>query len=218
MNSETLTRCGMCRPNAGCSCARVPLFIACSRAHFSKNLGPDYLAALREPEVIADLASLGVHFDADFTDADLGELKETLACEYTTLFTSPGGCPPVESARLTGRLQQEPFHAVQSVYRRCGFELENGRFALFEDQLGRRAELRGRAPRAAGAGGGKRRCGRRKRLDKEIKRFWALHLGLWVRGYASLLERVTVAFILSGDCATLAGFRRRRIGTSRRAG
>ena len=69
-------------------------------------------------------------FDADFTDADLGELEETLACEYTTLFTSPGGCPPVESARLTGRLQQEPFHAVQSFYRRCGFELENGRFAL----------------------------------------------------------------------------------------
>jgi hypothetical protein len=31
-----------------------------------------------------------------------------------------------------------------------------------------------------------------KRLEKEIKRFWALHLGLWVRGYASLLERVTV--------------------------
>ncbi len=31
-----------------------------------------------------------------------------------------------------------------------------------------------------------------RNLEKEIQRFWALHLGLWVRGYASLLERVTV--------------------------
>ena len=159
---------------------------------FLEEPAADYLAALREPEVIADLATFGVHFDADFTDADLSELKETLACEYTTLFASPGGCPPVESARLTGRLQQEPFHAVQSTYRRCGFEIENGRFALFEDQLGvelsfvaalldRQALAAESSDAAAGKG-----------LDKEIKRFWALHLGLWVRGYASLLERVTV--------------------------
>ncbi len=159
---------------------------------FIEEPGAGYLAALREPEVIADLASLGVRFDADFTDADLSELKETLACEYTTLFTSPGGCPPVESARLTGRLQQEPFHAVQTIYRRRGFELRNGRFPLFEDQLGVElsfvAALLERQASAVESGD----AGMAKNLDKEIKRFWALHLGLWVRGYAALLERVTV--------------------------
>lgn len=159
---------------------------------FVEEPGADYLAALREPEVIDDLASLGVHFDADFTDAGLTGLEEALACEYAALFTSPGGCPPIESARLTGRLQQEPFHAVQSVYRRLGFELENRRFALFEDQLGVElsfvAALLERQALAAESGD----LAAAKSLDKEIKRFWALHLGLWVRGYASLLERVTV--------------------------
>ncbi len=159
---------------------------------FIEEPGAGYLAALREPEVIGDLASFGIHFDADFTDADLGELKETLACEYTVLFASPGGCPPVESARLTGRLQQEPFHEVQSFYRHCGFELKNGRFALFEDQLGVElsfmAALLERQASAAESG----EASAAKSLDKEIKRFWALHLGLWVRGYAALLERVTL--------------------------
>jgi TorA maturation chaperone TorD len=28
-----------------------------------------------------------------------------------------------------------------------------------------------------------------RRKEKELKRFWALHLGLWVRGYAQLIER-----------------------------
>jgi TorA maturation chaperone TorD len=159
---------------------------------FIEEPGTGYLAALREPAVIADLASLGIRFDADFTGADLGELVETLACEYTTLFTSPGGCPPMESARLTGRLQQEPFHAVQSFYRRRGFELENRRFAQFEDQLGVElsfvAALLERQAAAVEAGD----ASAAKDLDKDIKRFWALHLGRWVRGYATLLERVTV--------------------------
>jgi TorA maturation chaperone TorD len=160
---------------------------------FLEEPGAGYLSGLNAPEVMADLASLGMLFDADFTDAAPDELTETLACEYATLFTSPGGCPPVESARLTGRLQQEPFHAVRNFYRRCGFELQNnGRFALFEDQLGvelsfvaallERQALEAESGDVAAAAG----------LDKEIKRFWALHLGLWVRGYASLLERVTV--------------------------
>jgi putative dimethyl sulfoxide reductase chaperone len=159
---------------------------------FIEEPGEGYLAALREPEVIADLASLGVRFDADFTGADSSELTEALACEYTALFTAPGGCPPVESARLKGRLQQEPFHEVQSAYRRCGFELQSGRFALFEDQLGVElsfvAALLERQASAAESGD----ASAAKELDKEIKRFWALHLGLWVRGYTALLERVTV--------------------------
>jgi TorA maturation chaperone TorD len=159
---------------------------------FIEEPGAGYLAALREPEAAGELASLGVRFDADFTNSDLSELKETLACEYTTLFASPGGCPPIESARLTGRLQQEPFHAVQTIYRQCGFELRNGRFPLFEDQLGVElsfvAALLERQASAVESGD----ASAAKSLDKEIKRFWALHLGLWVRGYAALLERVTV--------------------------
>jgi len=173
---------------------------------FIEEPGADYLAALREPEVIGDLASLGVRFDADFTDADPAGLKEALACEYAALFTSPGGCPPIESARLTGRLQQEPFRAVQSVYRRFGFELEKRRFALFEDQLGVElsfvAALLERLALAAESGD----AATAKSLDKEIKRFWALHLGVWVRGYASLLERVTVHSFYRGIACLLREF------------
>ena len=133
-----------------------------------------------------------MQFDADFTDADLSELKETLACEYTTLFTSPGGCPPVESARLTGRSSKSHSMRCKLFTGDCGFELQNGRFALFEDQLGVElsfvAALLERQAAAVESGD----ASAAKDLDKEIKRFWALHLGRWVRGYAALLERVTV--------------------------
>ncbi len=155
---------------------------------FIEEPGRDYLAALRAPEVLAEL---GLSFDADVTDISLDQLLDVLACEYASLFTTSGGCPPVESSRLTGRFQQEPFHDVKAIYQRCGFELQQGKFAVFEDQLG--IELSfvavllenqavaledGNMPEA-------------KRLEKEIKRFWATHLGRWVRGYATLLERVT---------------------------
>ncbi|BCB27414.1 hypothetical protein SKTS_23000 [Sulfurimicrobium lacus] len=158
---------------------------------FVEEPGGAYLAALRAPQALAELAELGLHFDADFTDVPLGELQDVLACEYATLFTTAGGCPPVESSRLTGRFQQEPYHEVKAIYQRCGFELQPGRFAVFEDQLGielsfvaalleRLAEaLEGDDATAAGP------------LEKEIKRFWAIHLGRWVRGYSTLLERVT---------------------------
>ena len=158
---------------------------------FVEEPGREYLAALRAPGTLAELAELGVRFDADFGDADLDELENALACEYVALFASPGGCPPVESARLTGRLQQEPFHEVKAIYREAGFALQPGRFALFEDQLGvelsfvaamlERLAAATECGDAAGA----------RRLEKVIKRFWALHLGRWARGYASLLERVT---------------------------
>lgn len=158
---------------------------------FIEEPGGAYLAALRAPQALAELAELGLHFDADFTAASLGELEDVLACEYATLFATSGGCPPVESSRLTGRFQQEPFHEVKMIYQRCGFALQPGKFAVFEDQLGvelsfvaalleRLAEaLEGNDAAAAG------------RLEREIKRFWATHLGRWVRGYAMLLERVT---------------------------
>ena len=159
---------------------------------FLEEPGRDYLTALRSPQALDELAELGVRFDADFTDTDLDTLAEELACEYTTLFNAPGGCPPVELARISGRMQQESFHRVRAIYMQAGFKLQQGRFSLFEDQLG--VELSFVAAMldrlAAATEGGD--LATAKRVEKEIKRFWAMHLGLWVRGYATLLERVTV--------------------------
>ncbi|MDD5241829.1 MAG: molecular chaperone TorD family protein [Sulfuricella sp.] len=156
---------------------------------FVEEPGRDYLAALRVPEALASLAELGLQFDADFTDVPLSELQDALACEYATLFTCPGGCPPMESTRLAGRFQQESYHEVKAIYRCAGFELQQGRFAVFEDQLGielsfvavllERWAMMLESGDMAAAG----------KLEKEIKRFWVLHLGRWVRGYATLLAR-----------------------------
>jgi len=158
---------------------------------FVEEPGGAYLAALCAPQALAELAELGLRFYADFTDVPLDLLQENLACEYATLFTTAGGCPPVESSRLTGRFQQEPFHEVKAIYQRCGFELQPGKFSVFEDQLGVElsfvaALLENQA--TALEGGDTTAAGRQ---EKEIKRFWATHLGRWVRGYATLLERVT---------------------------
>ncbi|RZI40419.1 hypothetical protein EGT07_24105 [Herbaspirillum sp. HC18] len=158
---------------------------------FIEEPGADYLEAIRTPDALAALTELGVLFDEDVTGASPIELQEALAYEYAALFASPGGCPPVESARLAGRFQQEPYHAVKATYQRAGFVLHQGKFTVFEDQLGielsfvaalleRQASALEAADLAAYA-----------RIEKDIKRFWALHLGRWVRGYASLLERVS---------------------------
>ena len=132
---------------------------------------------------------MGLVFDADLTAAPPAQLEETLACEYTTLFAASGGFPPVESVRLTGRYQQEPHYAVKETYRRAGFELRRGRFFVFEDQLGVElsfvAELLERCAAALGAGD-PAEC---RRQERELKRFWTVHLGKWVRGYARLIER-----------------------------
>ncbi|NMM29204.1 MAG: molecular chaperone TorD family protein [Glaciimonas sp.] len=158
---------------------------------FIEEPGAEYLNALRAPDALTALAELGVRFDEDVTGVPLAELQEALAYEYTTLFASPGGCPPVESARLAGRFQQEPYHAVKSIYQRAGFALQQGKFAVFEDQLGIELsfvaallERQAMALESGDAASGT--C-----AEKDIKRFWANHLGRWVRGYASLLERVT---------------------------
>lgn len=155
---------------------------------FVEEPGRGYLAALRTPEALAEL---GLQFDADFTGIPLDTLQEVLACEYATLFTTSGGCPPVESSRLTGRFQQEPFHDVKTIYQRCGFELQQGKFAVFEDQIGVElsfvAALLENQAVALEHGG----MAAARQLEKEIKRFWAAHLGRWVRGYATLLERMT---------------------------
>ena len=151
----------------------------------------DYLKALRSPEVMASLRDMGAIFAADFTDPALEQLQDTLACEYAVLFVVAGGCPPVESIRLTGRYQQQPFFEVRDFYKKNGFEISVGRFAVFEDQLGVEltfvAEMLERAALLLDAEDQEAYT----KLTKEMKRFWALHLGKWVRGYATLLQRAS---------------------------
>ena len=150
-----------------------------------------FLAALRDPAALASLAEAGVNFDADFTDTELDTLVDQLACEFTTMFAASGGFPPVESVRLTGRYQQDPYFAVKEEYRRAGFELQKGRFHVFHDQLGVElmfiAEMLERCAAALDRGD----VPAFRRLERDIKRFWSLHPGRWVRGYASLVERAT---------------------------
>ncbi len=151
----------------------------------------DYLKALRTPDVLASLRDMGAVFAADFTDTPLEQLQETLACEYAVLFVVAGGCPAVESVRLTGRYQQQPFFEVRDFYKKNGFEISAARFTVFEDQLGVEltfvAEMLERAAMLLEAEDREAHT----KLTKEIKRFWALHLGKWVRGYATLLERAS---------------------------
>lgn len=173
---------------------------------FVEEPGSEFLAALREPQALAELAAAGIRFDADFLETPLDELVEMLAIEYTTQFAATGGFPPVESVRLTGRYKQEPNFAVMQTYRRCGFELRRGRFEVFADQLG--VELMfiaGLLERAATAveQGDLREHGR---LEKEIKRFWTLHLGRWVRGYSRLIENTAEHSFFRGMARLLDGF------------
>ena len=173
---------------------------------FVEEPGCAYLAALRAPEALAALAELGLQFDADFTDVPLDELQDILACEYATLFTTSGGCPPVESSRLTGRFQQEPFHDVKAIYQRCGFELQPGKFAVFEDQLGIELSFVAALLESQAAALESGDMAAARRLEKEVKRFWATHLGRWVRGYATLLARVTEHSFYREIARLLQGF------------
>lgn len=156
---------------------------------FVEELGREFLASLRRPDALYALAEAGLRFDADFAEASLDDLLEQLSCEYTNLFAVSGGFPPVESVRLTGRYQQEPHFRAREAYQRMGFAPVKGRFAVFPDQLGIElmfvAELLERAATAVGQGDMKEF----RRLDKEVRRFWAQHLGKWVRGYGRLIAR-----------------------------
>jgi TorA maturation chaperone TorD len=158
---------------------------------FAEEPGGDYLRALRQPESLAALAQAGVRFDADFLQPALARLEDTLACEFATLLASPGGCPPVESARLTGRFQQQPYFEVQQAYRAAGFEVRGGRHAVFDDALGVEllfvAALLGRSADAQEQGD----IAAQVEAQKDLKRFWVQHLGRWVRGYAGLVMRAT---------------------------
>jgi len=149
----------------------------------------EYLNAIRSPQVMATLSAMGVSFDEDFTLSALPQLIETLACEYAVLFVAAGGCPPVESIRLTGRYQQQPYFETREFYQKSGFKVVAGKYAIFEDQLGVQlsflAELLDRSASALEAGDNAEYA----RLTKDIKRFWVQHPGKWVRGYATLLQR-----------------------------
>jgi TorA maturation chaperone TorD len=170
--------------------ARAGLYRLLSGA-FVEEPSAAFLAALRDPAALASLSEAGLEFDGDFTGTDVETLAEQLACEFTTMFAASGGFPPVESVRLTGRYQQDPFFAVKEVYRRAGFELKKGRFHVFHDQLGVElmflAEMLDRCAAALDRGD----IPAFRRLERDIKRFWTLHPGRWVRGYASLVERAT---------------------------
>lgn len=156
---------------------------------FVEEPSVDFLASMAKPAWLQSLEQAGIRFGSDFLDTDLSTLVNVLACEYATLFASSGGFPPVESVRLTGRFKQDPNYQVSAVYKRLGFEQVKGRFEVFADQLGMElmfvAEMLERCAQALDADD----LIAYKRTDKEIKRFWSLHLGRWVRGYSSLIQR-----------------------------
>jgi TorA maturation chaperone TorD len=173
---------------------------------FVEEASPEFLAALRQPEMLRQLADAGLRFDADFTDVPLALLVEQLAVEYTTLFVASGGMPPVESVRLYGRFKQEPNFETMQTYRRCGFVLQPGRHEFFSDQLGVElmfvAELLDRSAVAPEGGD----TDAVWRLEKEIKRFWVQHLGRWVRGYARLIVRLAEHSFYREMARFLGGF------------
>lgn len=173
---------------------------------FLEEPTPEYLNALRSPETMASLQAMGAAFDADFTETPLAQLQDALAIEYAALFIVSGGCPAIESVRLHGRLQQQPLFEVREIYQKAGFKVKGARFMVYDDQLGAQlsfiAEL---LERAAGALESGDQAGY-ERLDKEVKRFWALHPAKWVRGYATLLERAAAHSFYREMAKLLGGF------------
>jgi TorA maturation chaperone TorD len=170
--------------------ARAGMYRLLSGA-FVEEPSAAFLAALRDPAALASLSEAGLEFDGDFKDTDLDALVEQLACEFTTMFAASGGFPPVESVRLTGRYQQDPFFAVKAEYRRAGFELQKSRFHVFHDQLGVELMFLAEMLERCAAALDRDDLPAFRRLERDIKRFWTLHPGRWVRGYASLVVRAT---------------------------
>lgn len=150
-----------------------------------------FLSALREEDTLRALEEAGVRFDSDFMATDMATLAEKLAEEYAVLFVVSGGFPPIESVRLTGRHYQAPHFAVKEAYRRAGFALEKGRFTVFEDQLGVELMFVAELLERAAALLDRDDMPSYQKIEREIKRFWVLHLGRWVRGYARLVQRAT---------------------------
>ncbi len=167
---------------------RIPLYRLLSGV-FIEEPSVEFLDALRAPDSLQALQEAGLSFDADLLEGDAASLADELAVEYGTLFTATGGFPPIESVRLTGRLQQEPCFAARDSYRRFGFQVGALKHHVFADQLGIElafiGELLARSQLALEQGD----ADGYRRLEREIKRFWTVHLGRWVRGYARLVQR-----------------------------
>jgi len=173
---------------------------------FIEEPSPAYIAAMREETLLSELAEAGIVFGKDFLAPDAQALDEILACEYATLFASSGGFPPVESVRLTGRFKQDPCFQLEKTYREAGFTLCKGRFEVFPDQLGVEllfvAELLNRCVEALSTN----QIKEYRRLEKDIKRFWMQHLGLWVRGYCRLIGRASNQSFYREMAKFLGGF------------
>lgn len=159
---------------------------------FAEEADAAFLDAIRGQESLAALSEFGLNFDADFTQSPIAVLEDSLACEYATLFASPGGAAPVESVRLTGRMQQDPFYRVQADYKRLGFAVQDGRFKTIDDHLAVELAFVASLLEQAAAAIENADEAASKRLDKEIKRFWTLHLGKWARGFGRVVARATV--------------------------
>lgn len=173
---------------------------------FVEEPSTHFLAALREPGLLQSLRDVGIAFDADFLASDLATLAEALACEYATLFASSGGFPPIESVRLTGRFKQDPHFQVAQIYQRMGFAQVKGRFEVFPDQLGMELMFVAELLERSAAALAREDMPTFKRLEKESKRFWALHLGRWVRGYSGLIERASSHSFYREMARFLGGF------------
>jgi len=173
---------------------------------FVEEPGPAFIAAMREETLLNQLAEAGIVFGNDFLGSSEKELDDALACEYATLFASSGCFPPVESVRLLGRFKQDPCFQLEKLYREAGFILCKGRFEVFPDQLGVEllfvAELLNRCVEALSTN----QLKEYRRLEKEIKRFWMQHLGLWVRGYCRLIGRASNQSFYREMAKFLAGF------------
>ncbi len=187
-------------------CGARALLYRLLSAVFVEEASAEFLSAMRTPEMLEQLAEVGIGFDADFTAAPLAELVDTLAVEYASLFAASGGFPPVESVRLYGRYRHEPNFEVMQTYQRLGFVLQPGRHEVFADQLGVElmfiAELLERQAEALAKGD----LIASRKLEKEIKRFWSRHLGRWVRGYARLIERAAMHSFYREMARFLRGF------------
>lgn len=173
---------------------------------FAEEPSPAFLDALRAPDVLRSLEEAGAKFDTDFTEAAAVDLCEELAAEYATMFLASGGFPPVESVRLTGRYYQEPNFAVKKAYKEAGFEVAGGRFRVFEDQLGVELTFVAALLERAAAALVLRGVPNYLRIERDVRRFWALHLGRWVRGYARLVQRATEHSFYREMAKLLEGF------------
>ena len=178
-------------PQLGAEClARARIYRVLGGV-FVEEPSIEFLRTMGDAAWLRSLAQAGISFGSDFLDTDLHTLADVLACEYATLFASSGGFPPVESVRLTGRFKQDPHYQITALYQRLGFAQRQGRFDVFADQLGMEltfvAEMLERCAQAAANDD----AATFRQLGKEIKRFWSLHLGRWVRGYSGLIARAS---------------------------